>query len=165
MSEKPFYEKGLCFECNRCSDCCRLSPGVVYVSREDLGRLCEEFKMPDSEFVSKYCRWVMYYDGEYVLALQETEKYDCILWGENGCTAYKGRPVQCSTYPFWSWMLASRKDWDDCEKDCPGINKGRTWSFEEIEEQRKMYDKIVPLKRKDFITGLPACEKCGEGEN
>jgi len=145
-----FYENGLCFECNRCSDCCRLSPGVVYVTRQDLTNLCQEFNLTDKEFVEKYCRWVMYYDGEYVLSLQETKEYDCILWSKDGCTAYKGRPLQCSTYPFWSWMLASKKDWDDCEKDCPGINKGQKWSFEEIEHQRKLYDSIVPLHKRDL---------------
>lgn len=145
-----FYENGLCFTCKRCSDCCRLSPGVVYLSREDLTKLCHEFNLNAEEFVARYCRWVMYYDGNYVLSLQETREYDCILWTEKGCRAYEGRPVQCSTYPFWSWMLSDRKEWDACAKDCPGINKGRLWSFEEIEEQRKLYDSIVPLRKKDF---------------
>ncbi len=145
-----FYKDGLKFSCTRCSDCCRLSPGVVYLSNTDLTNLCQWFKFSREEFVEKYCRWVMYYDGTYVLSLQETPKYDCILWSENGCKAYGARPVQCSTYPFWSWMLASKKDWDDCEKDCPGINKGKLWTFEEIEEQRKLYDSIVPVRKKDL---------------
>ncbi|MBP5283817.1 MAG: YkgJ family cysteine cluster protein [Treponema sp.] len=145
-----FYEKGLNFTCKRCSACCRLSPGVVYLSRQDLTNLCLEFNLKDTEFVEKYCRWVMYYDGEYVLSLQETKEYDCILWSTEGCRAYKGRPVQCSTYPFWSWMLADRQQWDECAKDCPGMNNGQLRTFGEIEEQCKLYDSIVPLKKRDF---------------
>ncbi len=145
-----FYDNGLHFECNRCSDCCRLSPGVVYLSMEDLTNLSACFKISNEEFVKKYCRWVMYYDGKEVLSLQETKAYDCILWSKDGCTAYGYRPVQCSTYPFWSWMLASKRDWDDCEKDCPGINKGKLWSVEEIEKQKALYDSIRPVHKSDL---------------
>lgn len=145
-----FYDSGLRFSCSRCSDCCRLSPGVVYLSRGDLSRLCAEFGVPASSFIPMYCRWLTYYDGSEVLALKERKNYDCILWREGeGCTAYGGRPVQCSTYPFWSWMLESREEWDSCARDCPGINApgGRLWTKEEIEEQRAAYDAIVPLSR------------------
>ena len=108
-SEKePFYKAGLNFGCQRCSFCCGHSPGFVYLSRRDLTALCDFFKLSVKEFVEKYCRWADYYYGTKVLALQEQKNYDCILWN-SGCTAYEARPIQCSTYPFWSWMLEDRK--------------------------------------------------------
>lgn len=114
------------------------------MSRRDLTALCEYFKMTTKEFVSKYCRWVDYYEGQTVLALLEQKNYDCILWN-NGCTAYEGRPVQCSTWPFWSWMIKTKQMWEECAAECPGMNKGRLWTFEEIEEDRIAYEKNKPL--------------------
>lgn len=103
--------------------------------------------MSVTDFVNKYCRWADYYYGEQVLALLEKKNYDCILW-DNGCSAYEARPVQCSTYPFWAWMVQDKKMWDECAKDCPGMNKGKLWTYEEIEENRKAYVANKPLTRK-----------------
>lgn len=145
-----FYEHGLRFSCERCSACCRLAPGVVYLTKADLKKLCAHFDLTEKDFVKKYCRFVMYYDGSYVLSLEETENYDCVLWTKDGCSAYEARPVQCSTYPFWSWILANKKSWDECSKDCPGINKGKLWQKEEIESQKKLYDDIIPVKQNEL---------------
>lgn len=144
----PFYKNGLNFECQRCSFCCGHSPGFVYLSKRDLLALCEFFKMTIKDFVAKYCRWANYYGGTTVLSLQEKKNYDCILW-DSGCTAYKARPVQCSTYPFWEWMLEEKSMWDDCAKDCPGMNCGHHWTFEEIEENRRKYVANIPLKKEE----------------
>lgn len=143
------YKNGLNFECQRCSFCCGHSPGFVYLSHRDLMALCSSLKLEPLVFARKYCRWADYYYGTQVLALLEKENYDCILW-ENGCSCYEGRPVQCSTYPFWSWMVKDTETWNDCAKDCPGMNKGRKWTFEEIDEQRKKYDANIPLDRREF---------------
>lgn len=145
---KKFYEDGLHFECQRCSFCCGHSPGFVYLSERDLMTLCNHFKMTIGQFVEKYCRWADYYYGTKVLALQEKKNYDCILW-DNGCSAYLARPLQCSTYPFWSWMIADEKTWNECGQDCPGINKGKLWSREEIEKNKETYVNNQPLHKED----------------
>ena len=147
--KEPFYKDGLQFGCQRCSFCCGHSPGFVYLSRRDLMALCNFFKMSTKEFVEKYCRWADYYYGTKVLALKEQKNYDCILWN-SGCSAYEARPVQCSTYPFWSWMLEDRAIWDDCAKECPGMNKGRVWSIEEIEKNKTAYDDNKPLHKEEL---------------
>lgn len=153
MEKEKFYKDGLNFECQRCSFCCGHSPGFVYLSKRDLLELCKFHNMTIKEFVDKYCRWADYYYGETVLALIEKKNYDCILW-ENGCSAYPARPVQCSTYPFWSWMLESKEMWNDCAHDCPGMNKGKHWTFEEIEENRKKYDENHPPLKKEEVLAL-----------
>lgn len=147
MCEK-FYENGLNFECQRCSFCCGHSPGFVYLSERDLRTLCNHFKMTIRHFVEKYCRWADYYYGTKVLALLEQKNYDCILW-DKGCSAYKARPVQCSTYPFWSWMIADEETWNECAKDCPGMNKGKVWSVEEIEKNKEAYVNNIPLHKEE----------------
>ena len=148
MNKEPFYKDGLNFECARCSFCCGHSPGFVYLSKRDLLTLVDHHKMTIEAFVEKYCRWADYYYGTTVLALLEKKNYDCILW-ENGCSCYEARPVQCSTYPFWAWMVANKQTWDECAAECPGMNKGKHWSFEEIEENKKRYIQNVPLKKEE----------------
>ncbi|WP_407436649.1 YkgJ family cysteine cluster protein [Treponema sp.] len=143
-----FYDEGLDFECNKCSACCRLSPGYVYLSQRDLTSLCQWFKLSEEEFIEKYCRWVGYYEGKEALALVELKNYDCIFWNkDSGCTAYGARPIQCSTYPFWSWILKDRDSWNSISKDCPGINKGKHWTKEQIDEQRSLYVHNEPITR------------------
>ncbi len=148
--DNQFYKSGLNFECQRCSFCCGHSPGFVYLSSRDLTELCKFFSLSIKDFVDKYCRWADYYYGEQVLALLEKKNYDCILW-QNGCSAYTARPIQCSTYPFWSWMIKDKHMWDECAKECPGMNKGKTWSFEQIEQNRKMYENNKPLTREQVL--------------
>lgn len=150
-----FYDKGLKFECQRCSFCCGHSPGYVYLSHADLNLLCEFFSMSEVEFIKINCRWVEYYGGTEVLALKEKQNYDCWLW-KNGCSAYGARPVQCRTYPFWSWMIRNKEMWEDCAKDCPGMNKGKTWTFEEIEKQRSLYDNNKPIDFSEYEAALKA---------
>lgn len=147
MCEK-FYKNGLKFECQRCSFCCGHSPGFVYLSKRDLTVLCEHFNLKAKEFIEKYCRWADYYYGTKVLALKEQKNYDCILW-KNGCSAYKARPVQCLTYPFWNWIIESEQSWQDCAKECPGINNGKLWNIQEIEENKAAYVHNIPLKKED----------------
>ncbi|MCR4953012.1 MAG: YkgJ family cysteine cluster protein [Treponema sp.] len=146
---EKFYKDGLNFSCKRCSFCCGHSPGFVYLSKRDLETLCNHFNLSKKEFVEIYCRWADYYYGTKVLALQEKKNYDCILW-ENGCSAYEARPVQCSTYPFWSWMLVDAKTWNECAQECPGMNQGKLWTQEEIEKNQRAYSENVPIHFDEF---------------
>lgn len=149
-TKEPFYKDGLHFGCQRCSFCCGHSPGFVYLSKRDLLALCNYKKMSVKDFVDQYCRWANYYYGTQVLALKEQKNYDCILW-QSGCSCYEARPVQCSTWPFWSWMVESKESWQDCAKECPGMNKGRLWTFKEIEENRLAYEKNTPIHKEEVL--------------
>lgn len=91
-----------------------------------------------------YCRKAPYYGGKTVLALREKTNYDCIFWN-NGCTVYKDRPIQCSTYPFWSWILKDQESWNDVKLGCPGINNGKLWKKSEILKKLKMYEENEPI--------------------
>ena len=70
------------------------------------------------------------------------------MW-DNGCSAYKARPVQCYTYPFWSWMIKDKQTWDECAKECPGMNRGKVWPVEEIEKNKTEYVQNRPLKKEE----------------
>lgn len=147
--DNPFYLSGLNFSCKQCSHCCRKEPGFVYLSKKDLTNLLACFNLSAEVFINKYCRWVPYYDGSEVLALLEKDNYDCILW-DKGCISYQYRPVQCRTYPFWSFLLADKQTWDEQAIDCPGINNGLLHDFAEIKKAKDEYELNFPVRRRDL---------------
>ena len=146
LNSEAFYKNGLVFSCQRCSNCCRLEPGYVYLSENDLTKLLDWFKLERDVFISDYCRWTPYYDGSEVLALKEKKNYDCIFW-DKGCAVYDARPLQCRTFPFWDYIIHDEESWLTCSKDCPGINKGTFHSFDEIAEKAFLTRRNLPIKR------------------
>ncbi len=142
---ETFYSNGLNFSCKQCSACCRHDPGFVYLSQEDLSNLCVLFSLSQDDFIRQYCRVVPYYDGTEVLCLQEKSNYDCIFW-ENGCKVYPARPIQCSTYPFWTFILESKTSWDKESDSCPGINSGNLLKNDEICDRMNRYKHNRPLR-------------------
>ncbi len=50
---------------------------------------------------------------------------------------YSVRPNQCRTWPFWPSNLKNPGDWNKAAQKCPGINRGKLYSFEEIERIKK----------------------------
>ena len=133
MKNTQFYSEGLRFSCKRCSACCRLDPGFVYLSENDLDKLVLETKMDKANFIKKYCRWC----ADDSLSLLEKPNNDCIFW-DSGCTVYKNRPLQCRTYPFWKNILVSEENWEAAGQDCPGINNGKLNTQAEINEYLRL---------------------------
>ncbi len=146
LNTEAFYKNGLYFSCQRCSNCCRLEPGYVYLSENDLTKLLDWFKLERDVFISEYCRWTPYYDGSEVLALKEKKNYDCIFW-DKGCAVYDVRPLQCRTFPFWDYVIHNEESWLESSKDCPGINKGMFHGFNEIAEKAFLTRRNLPIKR------------------
>lgn len=128
--DKEFWKAGLKFSCMQCSACCRFDPGFVFLSENDLSRLLKWSQMPKEAFLHVYCRWVKNGAFEY-LCLKEKSNYDCILW-KDGCTAYEARPIQCSTFPFWDYLIANVNNWNNAARSCPGIGKLKMHSADEI---------------------------------
>ena len=128
--KKPFYEQGLHFSCKRCSDCCRLGPGYVFLSRNDLQLLAEGLQIEYTAVMKKYCRWAPGTGREMLLSLREKPGFDCIFW-QDGCSVYQYRPLQCRTFPFWESTLSTLKTWKDLS--CPGTGSGTLHSREYIE--------------------------------
>ncbi|MDR1428749.1 MAG: YkgJ family cysteine cluster protein [Spirochaetaceae bacterium] len=139
---QPFYARGLNFSCRRCSDCCRLEAGFVFLSVSDLDALAAVLGMKKGAFIGTYCRWVPDAGfsvpdgrgggGRELLSLREKSNFDCIFW-KDGCTVYGARPLQCRTFPFWESIVHSLESWNACMRDCPGMGKGRAYSCAEIE--------------------------------
>ena len=138
MKNQPFYANGLHFSCVRCSNCCRYESGYVYLSKNDLCRLADEFKMDLNEFIKIWCRWVPIDNSRDRLSLKEKSNFDCIFWGnrdgEEGCEVYKLRPLQCRAFPFWNHIILSEDAWNNAKLKCPGINMGEWHSKNQIEK-------------------------------
>jgi Fe-S-cluster containining protein len=80
-----------------------------------------------------------------VLSLREKPNYDCVFLKtehDGGkCAIYEARPSQCSTFPFWSDVMESRRSWDDFALSCPGMNYGSFHGYDEISEILNSYSK------------------------
>ena len=82
-----------------------------------------------SEFRERYTRKV----GGRTSLIEEPDG-SCVFFAERGCRLYHSRPVQCRTFPFWFWIVARKGEWDEAARDCPGMNSGRRYTRQEIEE-------------------------------
>ena len=127
-----WFSDGLSFECTRCGDCCRGEPGYVWVTLEEAGAIAASVAMPFRDFESSCLRRI----GRK-MSLLEKPNGDCILWQDGkGCTVYDVRPLQCRTFPFWSENIRSAQAWHDLAARCPGVDKGRRFSADEIRRMR-----------------------------
>lgn len=154
--ENTFYEHGLRFGCTRCSRCCRIEPGFVFLSYEDLERLIAHFRISPAAFLETYCRRVDLGIATR-LSLREKENYDCILWSVDGCSAYEARPLQCRSYPFWEPHLESEHAWRELKSECPGVDRGELHTAEEIEDWilKRRNERFIDLEKDDlkWLTG------------
>lgn len=133
---KSFYSKGIRFECRGCGACCvaRERHTYVYLSFGDRKRLAGHLDITTAEFTKKYTEAA---DG--FVYLRDPDK-DCPFLRDNRCIAHSARPWQCRTWPFWPENMHP-KAWErDVANFCPGVNKGRLYTAEEIDEimERRM---------------------------
>lgn len=134
MSEEttPWYRGGLRFECTRCGNCCSGFPGTVTVSAPEVAALAAYTELDEATFRARYTREMP--DG--TTSLTEKPNDDCVFWSrEHGCLVYPARPTQCRTWPFWRNNVRSRRSWTAEAEYCPGMNHGRLYTIEEIEER------------------------------
>jgi Fe-S-cluster containining protein len=141
----PFYASGLSFSCTRCSTCCRYESGYVFLSETDVSRLAAECKLTIDQFITTYCRWIPSASKFERLSLKEKANLDCIFWN-SGCQVYDSRPLQCKSFPFWPDTLALKESWERTGASCPGIDRGKLFSMDEIEallKQQKSEPAII----------------------
>lgn len=126
------------FECVGCGGCCSgPSEGYIWVARPEVELIAKRLNLTPSELCRKYMRHV----GPRMSIIEESVSKDCIFLRNSGagkqCCIYDVRPAQCRTWPFWAENLASPDDWNRVALRCPGINRGRLYTYEEIERIRK----------------------------
>ncbi|NOX88164.1 MAG: YkgJ family cysteine cluster protein [Calditrichaeota bacterium] len=130
---EKIHRSGIRFECQSdCSDCCSMTGGYVYLSREEAKRIAAYLQTDESEFIEYFTREI-----DNRLALADAENDSCVFLEDNLCGIYPVRPLQCATFPFWAENLKSRSRWEATVQICPGIGRGRLYSYEEIERISK----------------------------
>ena len=132
VKHKPWYEKGLRFECTTCGACCRSHGDYahLYMVEEEVLGIAQHLGLDPQTFRERYCAEE---DGWTVL--QEGHEVCPFLGEDNRCQVYPVRPMQCRSWPFWEENLASREVWEgDVKATCPGIGQGQRFTREEVED-------------------------------
>jgi len=136
--KKLWYIAGLHFECQQCGNCCAgPEEGVIWITKPEIEKLAEHLGLSVPELHKKYLRTIAF----RVSIKEDPKTKDCIFLtranGVVGCAIYNFRPIQCRTWPFWTYNLHSPDDWNIAAQKCPGLNKGRLYTVDEIEEIKK----------------------------
>lgn len=140
MPRKPFYAEGIRFECQGSGKCCtsRGTYGYVYLTENDQKRFAKYFGLTRAQFLKKYCKthmgWQALKDPEE-LGLKNHPQGDCVFLKDgNRCGVYEARPEHCRTWPFWPEHMTPKAWNKEVASFCPGVGKGKLYSFEEIQE-------------------------------
>lgn len=126
---EPWYREGLRFECIQCGRCCT-GTGIVWISPEECSTIADLLDLPRDVLVREYL-----VECEHGFVLRSHPDTSCVMLRDDRCTIYQARPLQCRSYPFWAEILESREAWLSEASRCPGIDRGRLWSFREIRER------------------------------
>ncbi len=137
--KQPWYVGGLAFECVLCGRCCEgPEEGYVWTTREEIARIAQYLGISEDEMRQRYIRRI----GKRYSLVERRGNKDCIflqcdLDGNKTCRIYPVRPKQCTSWPFWDSNLRTPEGWAFAQSRCPGINRGRIYSCEEIESKRR----------------------------
>ena len=126
---EPWYGSGLRFRCRRCGACCTGEPGYVFLARGEAAVIASHLGITVNIFRERCTR-----RADARTSLTEETDGRCVFFRGERCLIYPVRPVQCRTFPFWEWNVGSRENWEQTARDCPGMEGGRLFTLEEIEE-------------------------------
>ncbi|MHC4442472.1 MAG: YkgJ family cysteine cluster protein [Planctomycetota bacterium] len=136
MPREKWYQGGLRFSCRECGNCCTGEPGYVWVTRDEIRSIAKYLELDGGWLGKDQIRRI-----GFRYSLTEKSNGDCIFLqhGSNGkqmCIIYPVRPLQCRTWPFWTVNLKYVSAWREASEKCPGMNNGREYTLEKIEEIR-----------------------------
>jgi Fe-S-cluster containining protein len=132
-------------QCGRC--CVGPAAGYIWVSRAEIKLIADFLKITTAELRRKFLKRV----GLRITIIENYSTRDCIflnhgLSGEQKrCMIYPVRPQQCRDWPFWSENLKTPDTWNRTAQKCPGINRGKFNSYEEIQKIRKSKGKATEV--------------------
>jgi len=129
---RPWYYRGLKFECTGCGGCCTGAPGYVWVNKAEIEAMAKLVDMTVEQFEKHYVRLV-----GIRKSLIEHANGDCVLLDnqQHSCRVYSVRPRQCRTWPFWESNLKTEDHWEDMAEHCPGANRGAVVPLRKIRSQ------------------------------
>lgn len=139
-----WYVAGLHFQCTQCGGCCSgPDEGFIWLTKHEMKLIADFLKMDVSDFKKEYLERF----GARYSIIEHPKTKDCIFLemkdGQKKCKIYNVRPNQCRTWPFWTSNLKSIDTWNSAAQTCPGINKDKEYSIDDIEKlrtQKKWWD-------------------------
>ena len=107
------------------------------MNSREIAAMAADVNMTPEQFKKDYCRRI----GIKYSLKEKRPSHDCIFLEKNPeggkyCEVYSTRPLQCRTWPFWKGLLANKHSWQAAAEGCPGMNKGRLFTQNEIETIR-----------------------------
>jgi len=134
-TKTPWYAGGLHFECVRCGRCCSgPDEGYIWVTKREIKLIADFLKISPEQCRRKFLKRI----GHRTTIIEHHSTKDCIFLQESNsrkkCIIYPVRPSQCRIWPFWSSNLKSPAAWNQTAKKCPGINRGRFYSLDDIKK-------------------------------
>jgi Fe-S-cluster containining protein len=136
--KQPWYIAGLAFECQGCGRCCAgPEEGYVWLNDREVAAIAEFLGIDEQHMRNQHIRRV----GRRLSIKEQLPSHDCMFLnrdesGKRTCGIYPVRPAQCRTWPHWNANLRSPEDWSQAADRCRGINRGRVFTFSEIEARR-----------------------------
>lgn len=151
MQRKKFYHEGVLFSCTECGNCCSDPDGEVDLNDHEAHSIAEALKISFESLLQKYVNR----DAESgKLTLRSYSNGDCIFLQDDKCMVYQARPLQCRTFPFWPEVMKSAYRWQSTAESCPGMNSGKRFSKQEIDEKlRRMREYQQSLTPKNTTNG------------
>ena len=112
------FDLSACTDC--ASRCCRGKSGNVWVSQQEILRICTFLKTNAIDFIQEYLNRI----GNR-LSIKERftdDNFECVFFEglERRCSIYPVRPIQCRQFPFWDYF---RRHKDEVIQECPGIRE------------------------------------------
>ena len=137
--KNPWYAAGLHFECVQCGRCCAgPSQGYIWVTRKEIELIANHLNETVSQLRQRFLKRI----GLRTTIIEHPTTKDCIFLqkknNQRTCIIYPVRPSQCRSWPFWPNNLESPDTWNKAAQKCPGINRGKLYSCEEIEQIKKI---------------------------
>jgi len=137
-NKTKWYAAGLHFECQQCGGCCSgPGEGYIWVTRREIQFIADFLDMSVSQLRRQYLKRV----GLRTSIIEHQQTRDCIFLhvsdGQKKCMIYEVRPSQCRNWPFWPENLKSPNQWNHAGEKCPGINRGKHHTPEEIDKIKK----------------------------
>jgi Fe-S-cluster containining protein len=100
--------------------------------------IADSLEISVSQLKSDYLKRV----GLRMTIIEHDLTKDCIFLrridGAKKCMIYSVRPAQCRSWPFWPANLASGKAWNEATRKCPGVNRGRLHTNQEIQKLKRL---------------------------
>jgi Fe-S-cluster containining protein len=120
------------FDCTSCGKCCK-TKGSVWMSPTETLHAARFLTMSTEAFIYQYASHTLAGDDDnehevWIQIKNDPTGTACVFLENNQCRIYEARPVQCSSYPFWSHLMKSEAAWDDEVRFTDENDSGPYWT-------------------------------------